>query len=163
MAHVSRAEHIVRLNGVISIYDGRIYYSPSVPEVDISSLTLVPYQPIRVIDQVEHDRQILKVYDGAPINPSDTNTARTLTVELIMWCRYAEKIANKIYTNPNRRFSSVEVYVPIVYANRKEFDFIERFICYFLQSKEIKSMPPYAVGIKNIEKILTDMIGKDAL
>lgn len=161
MAHVSGAEHIVRLSGVISIYDGRIYYSPSVPEVDINSFTLVPYQPIKVIDQVEHEKQILKICDGAPTSPSDT--ARVLTVELIMWCRYAEKIANKIYTNPNRKFSSVEVYVPVVYANQKEFDFIERFICYFLQSKEIKSIPPYAVGIKNIEKILTDMIGKDAL
>lgn len=161
MAHVSGANHTVRLSGVISIYDGRIYYSPSVPEVDINSFTLVPYQPIKVIDQVEHEKQILKICDGAPTSPSDT--ARVLTVELIMWCRYAEKIANKIYTNPNRKFSSVEVYVPVVYANQKEFDFIERFICYFLQSKEIKSIPPYAVGIKNIEKILTDMIGKDAL
>lgn len=162
MARVGRLEQVVRLDGVISIYDGRIYYSPSIPEVDINSFMLVPYQPIKVTDQVEYEKQILKICDGAPTSPSDTNTARILTVELIMWCRYAEKIANKIYTNPNRKFSSVEVYVPVVYANQKEFDFIERFICYFLQSKEIKSIPPYAVGIKNIEKILTDMIGKDA-
>lgn len=154
--------NVTRLDGVISIYGGRIYYSPSIPEVDVNSFTLTPYLPIRAIDQVEHNKWISKVYDGNPISPSDVNTARILTVELVVLCKYAEKLNNRISTNPNHQYRVVETFVPIVYADQQELNFIEKFIIYFLQSKEVQSIPPYAFGVKNIEKILTNMIGKDS-